>query len=107
MHAQQQQEIERRVAQAQQDKAEYGEIESMVAGLSAEKQQMEDTVHELMLRLQAATKHTQALADERTFLQDAQMRAVVGAGRPRTAHRAGLPRKRGGSPGRASKGAAN
>ena len=41
----------------------------MVAGLAEEKRQMEETVQELMLRLQAATKHTQALADERTFLQ--------------------------------------
>lgn len=63
--------------QGQQDKAELAEIESMVGGLAAEKQQMEETVHELMLRLQAATKHTQALADERTFLEDAQRRTLA------------------------------
>ena len=41
----------------------------MIAGLAAEKLEMEATLVELMLRLEAASKHTQALADERTFLQ--------------------------------------
>ena len=75
VQAKQQGEIQRRIVQAQQDKSELAEIEEMVAGLAAEKKLMEETVHELMLRLQAAAKHIQALADERTFLQDAQMRA--------------------------------
>eukprot|EP01047_Picozoa_sp_COSAG01_P006175 COSAG01_NODE_221_length_21422_cov_48.284294_13_plen_69_part_00 len=60
-------------------KAELGEIDTMVAGLAEEKRQMEETVQELMLRLQAATKHTQALADERTFLQVRPLAATVAA----------------------------
>lgn len=49
--------------------ADFAELEDVIAGLAAEKLEMEATVCELMMRLEAAMKHTQALADERTFLQ--------------------------------------
>ena len=52
-----------------QTQADFAEFEKVIAGLAAEKLEMEATVCELMLRLEAAAKHTQALADERTFLQ--------------------------------------
>lgn len=76
---QQRQEMKRRTEEADRVKAELGEIDTMVAGLAEEKRQMEETVQELMLRLQAATKHTQALADERTFLQVRPLAATVAA----------------------------
>lgn len=71
--------MKRRTEEADRVKAELGEIDTMVAGLAEEKRQMEETVQELMLRLQAATKHTQALADERTFLQVRPLAATVAA----------------------------
>lgn len=49
--------------------ADFDELEQAIAGLTAEKLTMEATVCELVLRLEAASKHTQALADERAFLQ--------------------------------------
>ena len=65
------QDAQRAEAQSTQGRtqADVEEFEGIVAELSREKQQMESTVLELMLRLEAASKHTQALADERTFLK--------------------------------------
>ena len=65
------QDTQRAEAQSTQGRtqADVEEFEGIVAELSREKQQMESTVLELMLRLEAASKHTQALADERTFLK--------------------------------------
>ena len=45
------------------------ELGNIVDSLIKEKQQMDENVSELMVRLEAATKHTSALMDERTFLQ--------------------------------------
>ena len=73
------QDTQRLQAESEQGKsqADFAELEEVIAGLAAEKLEMESTVCELMLRLEAASKHTQALADERTFLQEAQSRALA------------------------------
>eukprot|EP01043_Picozoa_sp_COSAG02_P052814 COSAG02_NODE_5748_length_4069_cov_2.955416_3_plen_112_part_00 len=65
------QDTQRLQAESEQGKsqADFDELEEVIAGLAAEKLEMESTLVELMMRLEAASKHTQALADERTFLQ--------------------------------------
>ncbi len=65
------QDTQRLQAESEQGKsqADFAELEEVIAGLAAEKLEMEATLVELMMRLEAASKHTQALADERTFLQ--------------------------------------
>ena len=50
-------------------RGEMSECDAIVEGLLKEKQRLEISVQDVTLRLEAATKHTQALADERTFLQ--------------------------------------
>ena len=55
--------------------SDFAEFEEIITGLAREKLEMESTVVELMMRLEAAAKHTQALADERTFLQEEKTRS--------------------------------
>lgn len=81
------QDNQRSQAESEQGRAQsdFAEFEEIITVLAAEKLEMESTVRELMMRLEAATKHTQALADERTFLQEEKARVqAVEAGSAQT-----------------------